>query len=67
MKDKAGLKNLTLDELQTELLVLRKEQFTMRVKKANGLLDKKHDVKNVRRNIARVKTYMSEKAGKDHD
>ena len=36
MKDTIELKKLTVDELQTELLSLRKDQFTLRMKKATG-------------------------------
>ena len=63
MKNTNELKKLTLDELKTELLSLRKEQFTLRMKKASGALDKTHVVTMVRRAIAKVKTIMTEKAG----
>jgi len=66
MKDTNELKKLTVDELQAELLSLRKDQFTLRMKKANGTLDKTHMVTLVRRAIARVKTIMTEKAGDSH-
>lgn len=64
MKDINELKTMTIDELQTELLLLRKEQFTLRMKKANGTLDKTHFVTKVRKAIARVKTIMTEKGRK---
>ena len=60
------IKDMTVDELQAELLILRKEQFTLRMKKANGTLDKKHLVTIVRKNVARVKTMMTQKAGISH-
>jgi len=60
------IKDMTVDELQAELLILRKEQFTLRMKKANGTLDKKHLVTIVRKNVARVKTMMTQKAGNGH-
>lgn len=63
MKDTAELKSMTIDELQAELLSLRKDQFTLRLKKANGALDKTHLIKEVRKTIARVKTIMTEKGG----
>ena len=66
MKNMNELRKLTLDELQTELLSLRKEQFTLRMKKASGVLDKTHFVKVARRAIAKVKTIVTEKAGKSH-
>ena len=64
MKDTKELNNMTIDELQTELLSLRKDQFTLRMKKASGSLDKTHHVTAVRRAVARVKTIMTEKGGK---
>jgi large subunit ribosomal protein L29 len=66
MKDNKELRTMTTDELQTELLSLRKDQFLLRMKKSNGALDKTHVVKSVRRTIARVKTIMTEKAGTTH-
>jgi large subunit ribosomal protein L29 len=64
MKDIKDFKQMTIAELQAELLTLRKDQFTLRMKKANGSLDKTHLVKLVRKAIAKVKTMMTEKAGR---
>ena len=57
-KDEAGLKE--------ELLNLRKEQFNLRMQQGVGEMSKPHLFKNVRRDIARVKTVLAEKqqAGK---
>ena len=66
MNSAKELRNLTVEELQAKLLSLRKEQFTLRMKKANGALDKTHFVTMVRKTIAKVKTIMTEKAGKSH-
>ncbi len=66
MKKTDELKKMTVEELQTELLSLRKDQFALRMKKANGSLEKNHLVTMVRRSIARVKTIMTEKAGDGH-
>ncbi|AHE65977.1 50S ribosomal protein L29 [Legionella oakridgensis] len=63
MKDNNELRKMTIDELQNELLSLRKQQFNMRLKKASGTLDKTHLVRQVRRAIAKIKTIMTEKAG----
>ena len=49
-------------ELETELLKLRREQFNLRVQQSNGQLTKSDQVRNVRRNIARVKTVLGEPA-----
>ena len=60
----ANLKTKNQDELQQELISLLKEQFNLRMRKATGQLNQTHLMKNVRRDIARVKTVMNEKAGK---
>jgi large subunit ribosomal protein L29 len=64
MKKINELRNLTAEELQSELLSLRKEQFNLRMKKASGSLDKTHLITMVRKSVARVKTMLTEKAGK---
>jgi large subunit ribosomal protein L29 len=63
MKEKNQVREMNVNELQAELLVLRKEQFNLRMKKANGALDKTHLVTQVRKAIARIKTIMTEKGG----
>lgn len=67
MKKITELREMKSEELNTELLALRKDQFTLRMKKANGALDKTHHIKMVRKTIARIKTLMTEKAGTSHD
>ena len=52
----------TLDELRTELEGLKKEQFNLRFQKATGQLEKTDRVKEVRRDIARIKTIARQKA-----
>lgn len=64
MKKINELRNMTAEELQDELLNLRKEQFNLRMKKASGSLDKTHLITLVRKSVARVKTMLTEKAGK---
>jgi large subunit ribosomal protein L29 len=49
-------------ELRTELLRLRKEQFGIRMQSAGGQLGQPHLAKELRRDIARVKTVLREKA-----
>ncbi len=48
-------------ELNDELLALRKEQFSLRMQQATGQLAKSHLLKQVKRNIARVKTVQTQK------
>ncbi|MHA1600464.1 MAG: 50S ribosomal protein L29 [Alphaproteobacteria bacterium] len=48
----------TTDELGTTLLDLRKEQFNLRFQKASGQLDNTARARQVRRDIARIKTML---------
>ncbi len=49
-------------ELQTEIDGLLKEQFNLRMQQGTGQLAKPDQMKKVRRNIARIKTILTEKA-----
>lgn len=55
------LKTKTVDELKKTILELRKEQFNLRFQKSQGTLEKTDQVRKVRRNIARVKTFLESK------
>ena len=55
------IRQKTPAELQTELLRLRKEQFNVRMQGASGQLNQPHFIKELRRDIARVKTVIREK------
>lgn len=57
------LKEKSVDQLNDELLGLLREQFNLRMQKGTGQLSQPHRVKAVRRDIARVKTILNEKAG----
>ncbi|MCO4321862.1 50S ribosomal protein L29 [Aliidiomarina quisquiliarum] len=57
------LKAKSVDELNQELLGLLREQFNLRMQTATGQLNQTHLLRQVRRNIARVKTVLNEKAG----
>ena len=52
---------MTEDQLGDELLKLKKEQFNLRFQDATGQLEKTARVRQVRRDIARVKTIQAEK------
>ena len=56
----ADIRAKTTDELGTLLLDLRKEQFNLRFQRATGQLEGVSRVRQVRRDIARVKTIMTE-------
>lgn len=55
------LRDKSLEELQTSLLTLLKDQFNLRMQKATGQLTQSHLLRQVRRDIARVKTVLNEK------
>ena len=58
----AELKEKNVEELNAELLNLLREQFNLRMQHSTGQLEKTDQLKKVRRNIARVKTILTEKA-----
>ena len=49
------------DELRSELEALKKEQFNLRFQKASGQLEKTARIREVRRDVARIKTILNEK------
>jgi large subunit ribosomal protein L29 len=51
----------SVDELSDQLASLKKEQFNLRFQKATGQLEKTARVREVRRDIARVKTIAAQK------
>ncbi|HEX9791387.1 MAG TPA: 50S ribosomal protein L29 [Kiloniellales bacterium] len=58
---KAGdLRTKSADELSESLINLRKEQFNLRFQKASGQLDNTARARQVRRDIARIKTLLRE-------
>jgi large subunit ribosomal protein L29 len=52
---------MTDDQLKDELIKLKKEQFNLRFQKASGQIDNTARVRQVRRDIARIKTIMLQK------
>jgi len=57
------LREKSVDELGSELKDLLADQFKYRMQKATGQLGQSHLLKEVRRDIARVKTIINQKAG----
>ncbi|MDH5561916.1 MAG: 50S ribosomal protein L29 [Deltaproteobacteria bacterium] len=58
------LRSLSLEDLKKELLSLLKAQFGLRMQKSTQQLTNTNQLRNVRRDIARVKTIITELAGK---
>jgi large subunit ribosomal protein L29 len=57
------LREKSVDELKAALGEELKSQFKLRMQHATGQLNESHKVKETRRNIARIKTLLTEKAG----
>jgi large subunit ribosomal protein L29 len=54
----------TADELGDKLVKLKKEQFNLRFQRANGQLEKTNRIREVRKDIARIATVMTEQRRK---
>lgn len=57
----ADFRDMSLDQLDDQLVKLKKEQFNLRFQKASGQLENTSRVRQVRRDIARVQTIAREK------
>ena len=57
------LRGKSVEELNKELLGLLKEQFNLRLRKVTGQLNQSHLIRQNRRDIARIKTVLTKKAG----
>jgi len=60
----ADVRAKTDDELTSELDILGKEIFNLRFQRANGQLENTSRVRQVRRNIARIRTVLGERGRK---
>lgn len=58
----SDLKGKSADELTSELTNLKKEQFNLRFQRASGQLENTARVRQVRRDIARLRTVLNENA-----
>ena len=56
------LRTKTDDELSTELADLKREQFNLRFQAATNQIERPARIKEVRRDIARIKTLQNERA-----
>jgi len=57
------LRDLSVEALEAKKIELLNEQFKMRMNKSMNQLEKTHDIRTVRRSIARVNTILTQKAG----
>ena len=58
----SNLKAMSTDQLSDELLKLKKEQFNLRFQRATGQLENTGRVREVRKDVARVKTLQRQKS-----
>ncbi len=58
----SDVKALTADQLKDELLRLKKEQFNLRFQKASGQVENTARVRQIRRDVARIKTVQAQRA-----
>lgn len=63
--DVSDMHTKTVDELADELGRLKKEQFNLRFQTATGQLEKTARIRQVRRDIARIKTIAAQKRAAD--
>ncbi len=61
MLDNGDLRAMTVDQLDDELIKLKKEQFNLRFQRATGQLANTSRVREVRRDIARIRTVAQQK------
>lgn len=57
----SDVRDMTPDQLDDELIELKKEQFNLRFQAASGQLEKTARTRQVRRDIARIKTIQRER------
>ncbi|MBM3604223.1 MAG: 50S ribosomal protein L29 [Alphaproteobacteria bacterium] len=60
--DANELKSKTPDQLKDQLVALKKEAFNLRFQQATGQLENTARMRTVRRDVARVKTILNQKA-----
>jgi large subunit ribosomal protein L29 len=60
----AELRTKTEDQLREQLLQLKKEQFNLRFQRATGQLENTARVREVRRDIARIRTILAAEAAR---
>ena len=57
----ADIRTMTIDQIDDEVLKLKKEHFNLRFQRASGQLENTSRVREVRRDIARLKTVAQQK------
>ena len=55
------LRSMTVDELEAKLVEAKKEQFNLRIQQSTGQLQNTANVREVRREIAKINTLLTER------
>ncbi len=55
------LKEMTMEELDQQMLDIKKEQFNLQLQQVSGQLENSARVKELRRTVARIKTIQNQK------
>ena len=61
MMEAADLRKKSAEDLEKDLMSLLKDQFAYRMQRSTGQLNQPHLLKEVRRDIARIRTILREK------
>jgi large subunit ribosomal protein L29 len=64
MAKAAEFKEMGVEDLQRRVAELDTELFNLRIRKAMGQLDKPLKLRELRRDVARIKTVLRQKAGR---
>ena len=59
------IRNLSISEIESEIVELKKEMFNLRFQLATGQLADNSRIRTVRKTIARMKTIIHERAGEE--
>lgn len=55
------INNMTTEEINKKILEKKEELFNLRFKQANGMLEKPHLMREIRKDVARMKTVLRER------
>lgn len=59
----SDLRAKSVEELEADLLQLRREQLKFRIQQSTGQLSQSHLIRQARRDVAKIKTLLVQKAG----
>ena len=57
----SDIRKMTAEEINTKIAEIKTELFELRMKQATGTLEKPHKINTLRKDVARLKTVLSEK------